>query len=176
MKTKTGERHARIYNEDLLYISKMNKTTKDVYLQLLFHARPVLYGNQLEIRIRVAKCAQATVAKKISKSERTVRKCINEIKEIGILEVQQKKAGCAHYIITTKGDGSKPVKWKKEPETSRKHDDLPDRKHDDLPDRKHVDLQCRKHVDLQTRQEQTKEQTINKGNDFDFLEIWFDEE
>ena len=108
---RSREQFAASYLEDFAYKSKMKHTTAMVYDAILYHCKIISQTN--EYRARQTKyVSQEKIAKMIGKSQRTVSKAINALKQIEsgmshkqsqipLLQVKKNQMGNATYTIVT---------------------------------------------------------------------------
>ena len=108
---KSREQFAASYLEDFAYKSKMKHSTSMVYDAILYHCKIISQTD--EYRARQTKyVSQERISKMIGKSERTVSKAINALKQIEsgmshkqspipLLQVKKNQTGNATYTIIT---------------------------------------------------------------------------
>ena len=108
---RSREQFAASYLEDFAYKSKMKHTTAMVYDAILYHCKIISQSD--EYRARQTKyVSQEKIAKMIGKSQRTVSKAINALKQIEsgmnhkqkaipLLQVKKNQTGNATYTIVT---------------------------------------------------------------------------
>ena len=108
---KSREQFAASYLEDFAYKSKMKHSTSMVYDAILYHCKIISQTD--EYRARQTKfVSQEKIAKMIGKSQRTVSKAINALKQIEsgmnhnqnaipLLQVKKNQTGNATYTIVT---------------------------------------------------------------------------
>ena len=166
------EQFAASYLEDFAYKSKMKHTTAMVYDAILYHCKIISQTN--EYRARQTKyVSQEKIAKMIGKSQRTVSKAINALKQIEsgmshkqsqipLLQVKKNQMGNATYTIVTS--------LKNVPNTSctdSKNDVfqqdvfvLPTRTHDDVYQHAHMSSCIYKQNNKQNNKSITKEKKL----------------
>lgn len=108
---KSREQFAASYLEDFAYKSKMKHSTSMVYDAILYHCKIISQTD--EYRARQTKfVSQDKIARMIGKSQRTVSKAINALKQIEsgmnhkqspipLLQVKKNQTGNATYTIIT---------------------------------------------------------------------------
>jgi len=108
---KSREQFAASYLEDFAYKSKMKHSTSMVYDAILYHCKIISQTD--EYRARQTKfVSQEKIARMIGKSQRTVSKAINALKQIEsgmnhkqspipLLQVKKNQTGNATYTIIT---------------------------------------------------------------------------
>ena len=108
---RNKEQFAASYLEDFAYKSKMKHSTSMVYDAILYHCKIISQTD--EYRARQTKfVSQEKIAKMIGKSQRTVSKAINALKQIEsgmshkqspipLLQVKKNQTGNATYTIIT---------------------------------------------------------------------------
>lgn len=108
---KSREQFAASYLEDFAYKSKMKHSTSMVYDAILYHCKIISQTD--EYRARQTKfVSQEKIAGMIGKSQRTVSKAINALKQIesgmshkqspiSLLQVKKNQTGNATYTIIT---------------------------------------------------------------------------
>lgn len=174
---RSREQFAASYLEDFAYKSKMKHTTAMVYDAILYHCKIISQSD--EYRARQTKfVSQEKIAKMIGKSQRTVSKAINALKQIEsgmshkqnaipLLQVKKNQTGNATYTIVTS--------LKNVPNTScteSKNDVfqqdafvLPTRTHECKYEQEHMSASIYKQNNKQNNKTITKE----KKNKFQFL-------
>ena len=108
---RNKEQFAASYLEDFAYKSKMKHSTSMVYDSILYHCKIISQTD--EYRARQTKfVSQEKISKMIGKSQRTVSKAINALKQIEsgmnhkqspipLLQVKKNQTGNATYTIIT---------------------------------------------------------------------------
>jgi hypothetical protein len=174
---RSREQFAASYLEDFAYKSKMKHSTSMVYDAILYHCKIISQSD--EYRARQTKyVSQEKIAKMIGKSQRTVSKAINALKQIEsgmnhkqspipLLQVKKNQTGNATYTIITS--------LKNVPNTScteSKNDVfqqdvflLPTRTHECKYEQEHMSASIYKQNNKQNNKTITKE----KKNKFQFL-------
>ena len=97
--------HARLYEYDLIQTNYMKRlVTIKIYCWLIFHAKVVHQDERIIVRktgLKSNNISQKTLENKIGRGRSVIQSGIAELKNLGLLEVQQRLGNPAVYTLTT---------------------------------------------------------------------------